>query len=214
MNVARVESQLRYQFRDKKLLKEALTHRSYLNENRDCLVSNERLEFLGDSILGMIISEHLFKTYNGATEGELTRRKREFVDRTACHIYIEHLGILENMYVGKGVVKSSSIGADLFEAILGAVYLDSDYDTVVKFFFDHFKEVVHNGVHEEDPKTMLQNYLQKEESVLPEYRVEKVCGEEHAREYHIAVYSREKKIGVGVGSSIKEAQKAAAKDAL
>ena len=209
-----VKKLLSYEFKDENLLKVALTHRSYLNENSDCIESNERLEFLGDALLGMIVGEFLYRMHGQAQEGELSKRKSELIDRHACSSYIERLGVLRFLYTGKGVEKKISMGADLFEALLGAIYLDSDYTTVVKFFFDHFSEDMHNGACKEDPKTRLQIYLQKNGGDLPEYRVEKTSGKEHSREYHVAVYHREQKIGFGVGSSIKEAEKAAAKDAL
>ena len=214
-----IQAKLQYRFRNPKILEESLTHRSYVNENREDGTShNERLELLGDAVLGLIVTTHLFETMPGAVEGELSQVRSTLVDAKQCAKYVEKLGIGDALRLGKGEKKNlgrgrESIHADLFEAIIGAIFLDGGYEAAKLFFFSHFAGDL-DVKPDENYKAQFQDFVQKELGEQPSYVVEKESGPDHDKVFCVAVFVGEKKWGSGVGPSKKVAEQEAAKDAL
>ncbi|MCH9609362.1 MAG: Ribonuclease 3 [Chlamydiales bacterium] len=217
-----IEKKLGYSFQDPNIIALAFSHRSFWNEQKEeGLGHNERLEFLGDSVLGLLVAQHLYLNCPQVDEGELSRMKSQLVDATACASYVQKLGIETYLLLGKGEQMNrgkgrESILADLFEAVIGALFLDSDYERVKAFFFSHFEKEVQEKI--ERPahnwKAELQDYTQKNYQKTPIYEVVEQIGPEHEKHFKVAVLIEGQKLGEGVGSSKKEAQVMAAKDAL
>ena len=177
---------LQYQFKDTSLLKAALTHRSVRGEN------NERLEFLGDSLLNFIIGEQLYRTFPQAKEGDLSRLRASLVKGETLAEIAQEFELGDFLRLGPGELKSGgfarkSILADAFEAIIGAIYLDSNFEScrerVLDWFAERIKEI-HLSL-QKDPKTRLQEYLQAQHLPLPKYEILAIEGEAHAQVFHI-----------------------------
>ena len=206
-----------YQFKDEKLLHRALTHRSKSSRN------NERLEFLGDAVLGFIIADYLFQKYPNANEGDLSRLRSVLVKGRALAKVAKSLRVGDFLRMGPGEQKSGghrreSILADAMEAILGAVYLDGGYDAVKGFVFKSFSQALDRISIEnvtKDSKTLLQEFLQAKSSPLPIYCVESVCGADHEQLFHVSceVEGLNDKV-FGTGSSRRNAEQDAATQAL
>jgi len=203
------------------LLNLSLTHKSYSNENKIVERNNERLEFLGDSILGLVITEYLYQTYKDYNEGELARIKSFIVSEDVLSKIGKYISLNQYLLIGKGEEISGgrnkkAILADAFEAFLGAFYLDSNITKVkffiLNFFIEEINLVVMNK-HEKDYKTLLQEYVQKKYKICPSYILKDEVGPEHDKTFCMEVYLKEKIIGVGEGKSKKEAEKIAAKNA-
>lgn len=217
IELGRLQKRLGYQFRNPELLTLALTHRSHGNQN------NERLEFLGDSIVNMVIAEHLYRSFENAREGQLSRlRARMVKGLTLAEIGREfHLG--DYLRMGSGELKSGgfrrdSILADAVESVIGAIYLDSDFHTCRARVLDWFNERLERldlQDTQKDPKTRLQEYLQSRQFPLPRYDVISVEGEAHAQTFHVecALPSLDRKT-TGVGGSRRVAEQQAARNAL
>jgi ribonuclease-3 len=213
-----IEQKLGYIFKEKKLLALAFVHRSYFNENRNLLPEhNERLEFLGDSVLGLLISDFLYTQLPGQPEGELSRLRSQIVDAAACADYLNRLGLGEFVLLGKGERSNDGKGretimADLFEAIIGAIYLDGGYGEAGKFFFGHFRDQVFATIKEpmRNWKAELQDLSQKKYQKPPVYKVVKESGPDHSKVFDIVVLIDGKEMGSGTGSTKKEAEQAAA----
>lgn len=213
-----VEEKLGYVFQNKDLLILALTHRSFVNENRDIKSGhNERLEFLGDAILGFLVSEFLYTTLPSYKEGDLSFLRSRIVDASACCLYLQTLGIQDYLRVGRGEAMNAGKGrdsllADLFEALLGAIYLDSGMESVKAFFLKRFtgqltqliKDPAHNW------KALLQDYFQKRMQKQPLYKVISEQGPDHEKTFCVGVYLDEEELGLGQGLSKKEAEQNAA----
>lgn len=203
---------LDYRFSDKALLETALTHRSVTQNN------NERLEFLGDAVLGMVIAEELFKRFPDANEGELSRLRASMVKgETLAEIALSfELG--DAIRLGPGELKSGgfrrkSILADAFEAILGAIYLDGGFDSCRKIILKHFSsrlDTVSPETAQKDPKTRLQEYLQANQQALPDYEVVDIAGEAHAQTFTIECQVEGVQTVRAQGSSRRKAEQAAA----
>jgi ribonuclease-3 len=205
--------QLAYEFRDEALLQRALTHRSASG------TSNERLEFLGDSVLQMVVSEFLFGERPDASEGRLSRLRSSLVkDSTLASIAME-LDLGQHLILGSGERKSgghrrASILADSMEALFGAVYLDAGFEAARHVVFKAFGDRIDNlprGQDLRDPKSRLQEYLQARKIAVPVYEMEQVSGEAHRQhfEYSCSIPALEQKT-VGAGSSRRDAEQAAA----
>lgn len=222
MNVEEIEKRLRYVFTDKNLLILALTHRSYFNENRNEIEGhNERLEFLGDSILGLIVSEYLYRNLPTQSEGHLSHLRSYLVGAELCVHYMRLLELEEFLLLGRG--ESVNIGrgrerilADLFEAIIGAIYLDGGLSSAEKFFVGHFSEILDEVMVRplRNWKAELQDYSQKKYQKPPEYIVLEEKGPPHSRIFVVSVSFGGKEIGQGEGASKKQAEQTAAEDAL
>jgi ribonuclease-3 len=209
---------LNYQFQLSDLLEQALTHRSY-SQNKN----NERLEFLGDSVLNLIISEDIYLRETGADEGELSRIRSSLVKEEALARVARDIDLGEYIYLGGGELKSggfrrSSILSDTLEAIIGAIYLDGGFDAAQKTILHLYQEYLLNLADIKslkDAKTQLQEYLQSKQCDLPEYVVIKTTGKSHDQIFTVscAVESLDLQCQ-GTGSSRKKAEQSAAKKTL
>jgi len=218
-----LEEGIGYIFRNKELLREALTHKSYYHESREKASSyNERLEFLGDSVIGLIVVEYLFLHEGGYSESALAKMKSYLVCEAVFSEIAEDLSISRHILLGRGEEstggrKKKSILANALEALVGAVYLDAGYDRtremVLRFFRDKADRVIASGEFF-DYKTELQEKTQLLYGKLPEYRLLKEQGEEHKRIFTAAVYLGEECLGTASGTRKKEAEALAAKKAL
>ena len=217
-----VEKKLGAVFSDKSLLQLAVIHRSYWNENKSGVSGhNERLEFLGDSVLSILIADYLYRTHPDLDEGILSKLRSQLVDAPACAQYIHRLGVEDYLLLGKGEQSNEgkgreSIMADLFEGIIGALYLDQGLEAVRTFFLSHFKEDVDALVAnpQRNWKAELQDWAQKTFQQTPLYETLEESGPAHDKIFRVAVWVTGDKIGIGEGSSKKEAQTQAAQDAL
>ena len=226
--ISPLEKSIGYTFKDKELIKVALTHSSYSNEIRAKKINiscNERLEFLGDSVLSIIVSEHLFIENKYLPEGELTKLRAELVCEKALSKYAFEIGLGEYMYLGNGEEKNNgrnrrSIVADAFEAVLAAIYLDScnDKATVAKFLLPFIKaevnEISVQGRNITDYKTSLQQFVQQTEGDFLEYIVVGESGPDHMKTFEVEARLNSNVIGKGQGRSKREAEQNAAKQAL
>jgi ribonuclease-3 len=222
-DTAELEGHFGYVFKNKKLLMEALTHRSFYHENPDeSITHNERLEFLGDSVLGFVIVEHLFSSDKKFTESVMAKIKSYLVKEAILSEIANSLSLGKYLRLGKGEEATGgrakkSILADTIEALLGAVYIDGGYRKVRELILMLFREKIDALTYStefHDFKTELQEKTQLLFGLLPEYRVTKQEGEEHKKVFTIEVYIKGKKFGKGKGKSKKEAETLAAKEAL
>lgn len=209
-----LDGDLGYSFSNQALLERALSHRSTGSNN------NERLEFLGDSILSYIISAELFKRFPEVDEGGLSRLRASLVKGDTLAAMAKELSLGDYLKLGPGELKSGgfrrgSILADAFEAILGAIYLDSDIDTVQRIVLQLFDSRLNNVDPEtalKDPKTRLQEYLQARQLPLPSYEVVEITGKAHAQTFTVSCFIEDldQKV-VAEGSSRRKAEQQAAK---
>jgi ribonuclease-3 len=212
-----VEKSLGYKFEDQDLLKTALTHSSYANEFST--ESNERLEFLGDAVLGLVVARLLYDHYPRASEGKLSKQRSAIVSRVNFAKFTRELGIDKQIILGKGEEitggrdrESNLSGA--FEAIIGAIYLDGGYRKV----FRVISKLIKNSIDEKDLfidyKTKLQEIAQKKYKQIPRYRVVHEEGPPHKKCFHVEVKIMRRVLGEGMGSNKKEAEQSAAKEGL
>lgn len=220
-NAQAIETILGYTFKNKQLLALPFVHRSFVNENRDINVHNERLEFLGDSVLGLITAEHLYKELPNNPEGDLSYLRSRLVEASSCVSFVQKLGLDEYLLLGKGERLNKgrgrdSILSDFFEALVGAIYLDGGLEAAKEFFFTHFAKEIDTIIKTplRNWKAILQDYCQKVHQTTPIYRVLEESGPDHSKMFKIAVYIDQESIGHGEGSSKKEAQQAAAANAM
>ena len=216
-----LQKKLGYVFKNPSLLTTALTHSSYANENRKSgATSNERLEFLGDSILGMTVSLLIYKGNPKMSEGQMTRMRSELVCEKSLASLASHLGLGEYLQLGFGEDKSggrerSSILADAVEAILAAIYLDGGFKPVEKLVSSYFQTVVYRAEYENtDYKTRLQEVIQEKAGRTLSYHVIDEKGPDHLKSYVVEVRLNGGVIGRGVGKTKKDAEQAAARLAL
>lgn len=220
-DAVRIEEKLDYEFQNKSLLTLAFTHRSFVNENRELTREhNERLEFLGDAILGFMVSEFLYKMLPSSKEGDLSYLRSRLVDASSCCQCIQKLEVEEYLLMGRGEMMNAgkgrdSILADLFEALLGAIYIDAGMDNTKKFFFSHFETFLLTLIKEPSYnwKAMLQDYFQKRFQKQPMYKVMSEQGPDHEKVFHMGVYLEGELLGLGQGLSKKEAEQHAAQTA-
>ncbi len=222
-NIKDIEKNIGYIFKNKGLLAESLTHKSYYHENKEKAVSyNERLEFLGDSVIGLIIVEYLFLLEQKYEESVLAKVKSYLVSESVFADIADLISIGKYLLLGKGEESTGgrnkqSILSDALEAIIGAIYLDGGYEKTREIVLTFFKDRIDNAVKSGefyDYKTELQEKSQLLYGVLPEYRVIKQQGEEHKRIFTVAVFLEGKKLGVASGRRKKEAETLAAKKAI
>ncbi|MBS4536081.1 ribonuclease III [Clostridium sp. D2Q-14] len=217
------ENIINYKFNDTKLLNRALTHSSFANEykKRD-LKYNERLEFLGDSVLGLVISDYIFNKYESYPEGELTKIRALVVCEASLAESARKLKIGEFLLLGKGEEATggrtrTSILSDAFEAIIGAIYIDGGISVSRRFILGNLLETIEDAVNGElllDYKTELQELIQKDNKYPIEYKVIKEEGPDHNKSFFVEVLNDNRVLGKGKGTSKKEAEQAAAKVAL
>lgn len=217
----RLEEILGYTFTDKSLLENALTHSSYANENRSGrAVSNERLEFLGDSVLGMITAEYLYRTHPDLPEGELTRTRAALVCEGSLHEVAKVWGLGQHLRLGRGEESGggrerTSILADAVEAVLAAMYLDGGIGTVRKTIHKFILSGENRAENaNRDYKTALQEWVQRESGQVLAYRLTGESGPDHAKSFEVEVTLNGDVIGRGQGRSKKEAERNAARAGL
>ncbi len=215
-----IEQEINYEFRDKSLIENAMTHTSFANENKG-MESNERVEFLGDAVLELISSEYLFKTYPNLSEGVMTKT-RAYAVCEASLVKVAKKYHFEN-YIKLGKCETAnneeckpSILADSVEAVIGAIFMDSGYEEAKRFILPNIitfiEECVKGG--NKDYKTKLQEKLQVHGDVKIEYKLVEEKGAEHDRVFVVEVYCNDKKLGRGEGKNKKEAEMEAAREAL
>ncbi len=218
-----LEQQIKINFKNKELLKEALTHRSYLNENPKWSAHhNERLEFLGDAVLELIVTENLFKQYPQSPEGELTSIRAALVNYQILSKIAKEIGLDKAIYLSKGEAKDSdrakeTILANAFESLIGAIYLDKGYEISAKFIVENVLKFVPEIVEKKlykDPKSLLQEIIQEKLKITPTYEVIGETGPDHNKIFEVGVYFEGQFAGQGKGFSKQEAEIDAAKDAL
>ncbi len=202
------------------LYEQAFTHTTFAHEKK--VPHNERLEFLGDSVLGCYAADRLYAYYPEAEEGELTRCKAAMVEARACALYTQRLGLHEYLRVGKGEQELSDRGklsreADLFEALLGALYLDLGIEPVYQFLdkkvWPMMLEVLASPK-QVNWKAALQEYTQAKWGEAPVYRLEKEEGPQHAKVFTVSVWVHEEKLAIGTGTTKKQAEKEASEEAV
>src|SRR5438128_4624933 len=224
-----LEAVLSYCFSDRALLVQAMTHRSWAHEQvsprqqREARnLHNEALEFLGDSVLGLIVADYLFKAYPGASEGELSRMKHRLVSAPTLAKTSKELGLGEFVRFGRGEEKSGgrrkhALLADVFEAVTGAIYLDGGLEAARKFveysLGEELRAVDPIAAAAADPKTMLQEKLQANHQPTPQYIVVETLGPPHKRMFHVEL-KWDGGVARGEGQTIKTAEAAAAQAAL
>jgi ribonuclease-3 len=218
-----LQAQLGYRFRTPHLFSDALTHKSFQHEHSGGQsVHNERLEFLGDSVLGLVIAETLFLEDGLLNEAEMSKMKSYLVNKVVLYEIAAGLSLGEYVMLGRGEEATGgrqkrSILADTLEALLGAVFLDSDYDTVKALILRLYRERIRGVIAKKDGydfKSELQERCQAAFGTLPEYRIVKQEGEEHRKVFTAEVYVKEILFGRGTGKTKKEAQMLAAEKAL
>lgn len=223
--ILELQAKLKYIFNNPKLLKMALTHKSYAYEqtNPNYDMYNERIEFLGDAILEHIISDVLFSQVPELAEGEMTKKRAAIVCEASLSRALKRINGHEYIYLGKCEQNSNgkmkdAIVADAFEAILGAIYLDGGYeiarDICLELLDKEIKTVLAGGNLNTDYKTQLQEILQKNGTVRIEYKLQKQEGPEHDKVFTIDLFFNGKKIGEGKGRSKKQAEQEAAHYAI
>lgn len=210
-------------FTDSQLLLSAVTHRSYLNEHRESTWEhNERLEFLGDAVLELVVTDFLFKKYPEKPEGELTAIRAALVNTNSLAAASELLGVNKYLLMSKGEAKDEGrarqyILANVFEACIGAIYLDQGYDAALGFIagrlFGGTEEIVHKRLWQ-DAKSRFQELSQERASVTPTYDTVSQDGPDHDRIFTVGVFLRHEKVAEGKGRSKQEAEQEAAKAAM
>ncbi len=216
-----LETAIGYQFRNITLLQNALTHSSYANERwHDSLKSNERLEFLGDSVLGMVVAAYLYVNYPDRPEGELTRMRADMVCEQALAQVAETLSLGEYVLLGRGEEQGggrsrSSILADAVESVIAACYLDGGMEAA-KAFIDRFIlcNVPVTKLHNKDYKTALQELVQQKKNQVLSYTPVGESGPDHDKRFTVAVWLNGEQVGEGTGSSKKRAEQEAARAAV
>ncbi|MBI4962658.1 MAG: ribonuclease III [Desulfomonile tiedjei] len=218
-----IETIIGHSFKNPSHLLNALTRRSFWHENREtCVEHNERLEFLGDAVLGLVVADILYQEFPEDEEGELQKKRASLVNRAALAQLMRQLDLSAYIRMGRGDEISGcrnrdSILADTLEALVAAVYLDSGYADVKKMIEKHFYPLIErcstrDGI--EDCKSMLQEKAQAELGVTPTYEVVDQWGEEHCKTFSVAVYLGEQVAGLGTGRNKREAAQNAARHAL
>lgn len=219
----KLQERIGYCFRNPELLQEALTHRSFANEQRGLVRSdNERLEFLGDAVLGLVIAETLYLRFPHLPEGEMTRLRAELVNSGVLAALARQIDLGVALRLGRGEAKGGgrdkeTLLADALEALLGAIYLEAGVDAVRTLVLDLFSDVIRttagqrNGT---DYKTRLQEYQQAHRQGLPEYLLVSIEGPDHNRLFKVEARVADCLLGSGQGKSKKEAEQSAARAAL
>jgi len=213
------------EFDDLDLLRTACTHRSFLNENRGAgLEHNERLEFLGDAVLELVVTSFLFRKYPKKQEGELTAYRSAIVNTVSLTKVAERIGLSEFMLLSRGEAKDTGraravIVANAVEAVIGAIYMDRGYDAAANFISNHILEVIdiEDIVKKKswiDAKSRFQERAQDKEGVTPVYKVMKETGPDHDKHFTMGVFIRDVQVATGSGPSKQEAEQQAAERAL
>ena len=216
-----LEKAIGYSFRNITLLQNALCHSSYANERwHDSLKSNERLEFLGDSILGMVVADHLYRTFPDRPEGELTRMRADMVCEKSLSVVANRLELGRHLLLGRGEElgggrNRESILADAVESVIAACYLDGGMEAAVRFIQKFILvNVPVTRLQNTDYKTALQELVQQKKNQTLTYRLIGESGPDHDKQFQVELTLNGEVVGVGIGTSKKRAEQAAAQKAL
>ena len=220
-NLSNVEKNLKINFNNKRIIQTAFTHSSYAKQFKESQY-NERLEFLGDSVLQLTITEYLFSNYKNKLEGELTRLRSLIVCENSLYNVARKLRISDFIMMSKGEELTGgrdriSIQADAVEAIIAAIYIDKGLEVAKEFILTNFNDIIKKAIDNKiilDFKTKLQEYLQKDGDIDINYELYKHEGPPHRRKFFVNLYVEGKLLGSGEGYSKKEAEQNAAKEAL
>ena len=222
-NFKTFEEAIEVSFNNLDLLRQAFTHRSYLNEHRGVTHGhNERLEFLGDAVLELIITHFLYEKFPASSEGDLTAYRAALVNAVTLSEIAGSIGMNEYLLLSRGEAKDKGrarqmLLANAFEALIGALYLDQGYEAVQKFLagilFPKIDEIVQKGLWQ-DAKSLLQERAQETERVTPNYKVLRETGPDHDKHFIVGVFVKEELIAEGSGKSKQEAEQTAARAAL
>lgn len=220
-NLSNVEKNLKINFNNKRIIQTAFTHSSYAKQFKESQY-NERLEFLGDSVLQLTITEYLFSNYKNKLEGELTRLRSLIVCENSLYNVARKLGISDFIMMSKGEELTGGrdriyIQADAVEAIIAAIYIDKGLEVAKEFILTNFNDIIKKAIDNKiilDFKTKLQEYLQKDGDIDINYELYKHEGPPHRRKFFVNLYVEGKLLGSGEGYSKKEAEQNAAKEAL
>lgn len=218
-----IEKKLGLQFTDIHVLAKAFTHRSYLNEHRNSgLEHNERLEFLGDAVLELVVTNFLYKTYPKKPEGEMTAYRSALVNAVTLAQVAENIGLNDYLLLSKGEKKDTGrarqyILANTIEALIGAIYLDQGYDVAAQFIDTHVHVLIHEVIEKKkfiDSKSLFQEMAQEHTSTTPRYELMKEFGPDHDKVFTVGVFLGDVHIANGEGKSKQEAETQAAHKAL
>lgn len=220
--LTQLESKIGTKFKDRNILLQALTHRSYLNENPKWGQDhNERLEFLGDAVLELVVTEFLYKTYPNP-EGEMTNWRAALVNAVMLAKIATEFDLNDYVLLSKGESRDTGrarqyILANAMESLIGAIYLDQGYDAsekfIARFILKELPGIIENQLYR-DAKSLFQEKAQEKVGITPTYEVLKEWGPDHARNFQVGVFLEKEIVGVGDGPSKQEAQQVAASDAL
>ncbi|MFA6158459.1 MAG: ribonuclease III [Candidatus Paceibacterota bacterium] len=223
INFARFEEKAGITFKDKAYLRQAFTHRSYINENKNVkLEHNERLEFLGDAVLELIITDFLYKSYPNKPEGELTTYRSALVNSVTLSEVASNLTMNDFLLLSKGEAKDTGrarqyILANTFEAVIGAIYMDQGYDMAKLFIEKHifvFADQMISKGNLVDAKSAFQEKAQEKAGITPSYKLVRDAGPDHDKSFTVGVYIGKDQIALGEGKSKQEAEQNAAVRAL
>ncbi len=223
MDFSKFENGAGISFQDKGLLKQAFTHRSYINENRASgLEHNERLEFLGDAVLELVVTESLYTKYPEMDEGEMTSLRSALVNADTCAMLAEKLGVNDFLLLSKGESKDTGrarqyILANAFEALIGAIYIDQGYDSAKQFILSTTApladSIVEKGAYV-DAKSLFQTEAQEHQSITPTYKTISESGPDHDKHFKVGVYLDKELVASGEGKSKQDAEQEAAREGL
>lgn len=216
-----IQRKVGYQFRNEELLERALTHKSYANENR-VTAHNERLEFLGDAVLSLVISEYLMQTCQDSSEGDLSRLRAAVVSEPALASIAREIGLGKYLLLGRGENQTGgrdkdSLLANCLEALIASIYLDAGKAAIETFVIRFFKELIEKTCMSRSPldyKTTVQELCQERLKQLPEYHIVAETGPNHRKQFIVELVIKGETYGRGAGKSKKEAEQRAAKDAI
>lgn len=222
-DISKLEKKLKISFPNKDHIIHAFIHRSYLNENKKLgLTSNERLEFLGDTVVSFVISSHIYSTFPDLSEGDLTAIRSAVVNTKSLAFAAENLDLGSYLLLSRGEEDSGgrtnkSLLANTFEALTGAIYLEKGIEIAKKFLEMFLVPAIDQVLKEEsykDYKSRLQEIVQEKQKISPNYQLISAVGPDHAKEFEIAVLVNTKELGRGTGHSKQEAEQKAAQKAL
>ena len=220
--IKEIEKIINYNFNDKELLKRAFIHKSYYSGRKDS-ENNERLEFLGDSVINLIVTEVLYKKYKNVSEGELSKLKSHLVSSSFLYNIAKELKISDFILLGKGELKNNArenkkIISSLFEALVGAIFLDSNLETVkiiiMKYFLRYLDRLNKRDFKINDYKSELQEVIQKEKNILPVYKIINEDFKDKQTYFEVIVLVEGKELGKGEGNNKRQAEQNAAFHAL
>jgi ribonuclease-3 len=222
-DLSKFEKTINITFQNKDILKQAFVHRSYLNENKDFPIGhNERLEFLGDAVLELVITDYLYRKFPLKNEGDMTSLRSALVNSTTLHTVGVNIGVNDYLFLSRGESKDTGrarqyILANAIEAIIGAIYMDQGYDKAKEFIYSNITPLMDAVIENEtwiDSKSLFQEKAQEYEGVTPAYKTIKEDGPDHDKHFTVGVYLKTELVAKGEGDSKQDAEQIAATNAL